>query len=219
DWKPEIKKRLADLNLSPVREAEIVEELSQHLSDRYRDAVNSGANGEIAFQLALNELSDDDLLSRELHRTEKHYYEPVVLGRRRSNMIADIWQDLRYGFRTIIRQPGFAAVAIITLALGIGANSAIFSVVNSVLLKPLPYQDPDRLVMLWESITTKSNIQNPVAPGNYVTWRDQTRSFEGMASIATQSVSITGAGEPEKVDAVYCSDNLLAILGVPAMVG
>src|SRR5262245_12840185 len=90
-------------------------------------------------------------------------------------------QDLRYGARMLIKKPGFTLIVVVTLALGIGANAAIFTVVNSVLLRPLPYDEPDRLVMLWESDPRRNIGQQRVAPPNLVEWREQSRSFENIA--------------------------------------
>src|SRR5258708_37094246 len=92
-----------------------------------------------------------------------------------------LWQDLRYGLRGLLKRAGLTIVAIITLALGIGANTVIFSVVNAVVLRPLPYAEPDRLMTLWE--TMPGADQRSVAPGNYVDWRAQNKTFADLAAL------------------------------------
>src|SRR5213593_2098952 len=107
-----------------------------------------------------------------------------------------MWQDLRYGFRTLVQAPGFTAVAAIALALGIGANSAIFSVVDAILIKPLPYKDPGGLVMVWESNPHRGRARNVVSPGNFLDWQVQNTVFEQMAALRDARLNLIGAGEP-----------------------
>jgi putative ABC transport system permease protein len=128
-------------------------------------------------------------------------------------------QDLRFGARMLWKRPGFTAVAVLTLALGIGANTAIFSLVNAVLLKPLPYREPERLVMLWEDATRIGFPQNTPAPANYVDWKAQTKSFEGMAATMYASFNLTGFGEPQKVDGNAVTADLFPVLGVRPALG
>src|SRR6266536_4215208 len=107
--------------------------------------------------------------------------------------------DLRYAFRQLLENPGFTAVAVFTLALGIGANTAIFSVVNAVLLRPLPYKNPDRLVWIWENNLLKNIPINPVSPGNLNDWRNQSHVFESLSAWEGENFNLTDYGEPERV--------------------
>ncbi|HEX5966765.1 MAG TPA: permease prefix domain 1-containing protein, partial [Pyrinomonadaceae bacterium] len=193
DWSEVVRRRLATLQLQPAKEAEIVEELAQHLDDVYQRSLAKGFSEHESRQIALRELADADSLPTELKRVHKPFNEaPVPGGRGRSNLLKDFIQDLRYAGRMQLKNPGFTIVAVTALALGIGANTAIFSVVNSVLLRPLPYKDPERLVMVWEDASKFGYPRDTPAAANYVDWRDQNTVFEGMAAIADESFNLTG---------------------------
>ncbi len=128
-------------------------------------------------------------------------------------------QDLRYGLRMLVKRPVFTLVAVITLALGIGASTAIFSVVNSVLLRPLPFREPERIVTLWENNTKDGIERDDVSPANFLDWRDRSRSFEAMASANPYSLDYQGKTEPETWQAALVSDGFFNILGVNAYLG
>ena len=221
DWNTEVRRRLAGLRLKPTRESEIVEELSQHLEDRYEQSLRNGASREESYRAALQELTESDLLAQGLSRVERPVrLEPVAPGTpRRFGMLGDLKHDLRYGARMLWKNKGFTAVAVIALALGIGANSAIFSVVNTVLLRPLPYKEPERLVMVWEDNSKIGYPRDTPAAANYVDWRDQNQVFEGMAATADQSFNLTGAGDPERFDGKRVSANFFPLLGVEPQLG
>lgn len=128
-----------------------------------------------------------------------------------------LWKDLRYGARMLLKNPGFTLVAVFTLALGIGANTAIFSVVNAVLLGTLPYAEADRLVMVWEK--SQRREQNVINLGNFFDWKTQSQSFEDMAAFADFRTNLTGDGEPTELPAQICTDNLFNVLGVQPIHG
>src|SRR4029079_13382120 len=109
----------------------------------------------------------------------------------RKNMIEDVWQDLRYGARSLRKNPGFTMIALVTLALGIGANTAIFSVVNGVLLKPLPYPDPQKLAMIYSTTAQSKDARIPICDADFVDWRNQNQIFESIAGFAPDHFSYT----------------------------
>ena len=133
-----------------------------------------------------------------------------------------LWQDLRYGFRSLLRNSGFSAVAILALALGIGPNSAIFTVVNAVLLKPLPMPEPDRVMMIWQTLLKSGFDQLPATGADYLDWKQQSHSFENMSAafaIPEYGLNISGTGEPERVAAAMCSKEFLPVLRINPVVG
>jgi putative ABC transport system permease protein len=132
--------------------------------------------------------------------------------------VEQLGHDLRYGARLLRRSPAFSIVAVLTLALGIGANTAIFTVVNAVLLRPLPFPEPDRLVRVWES-SPQGFDRNVVDPYNFLNWRERTHSFQQMAAIDGWTLSITGGGEPLAVHGMRASPEFFSILEVAPFMG
>ena len=218
DWKEEVRRRLARLNLEPAREAEIVEELAQHLDDVYERSLKAGLSEAEAKRAALKELADTEL-QREMRRSQKPASEAPVAGRGRTNVLADFLHDLRYAIRQQRKNPAFTIVAVITLALGIGANTAIFSVVNTILLQPLPYKDPERLVLVWEENAKQGYPTDTPTAANFGDWRDQNQLFEGMAAMAPDSFNLTGSGDPERLEGRRVSASFFPLLGVDPHIG
>ena len=138
---------------------------------------------------------------------------------RKVNLLLDFGQDLRFGVRMLRKNPGFSAIAILTLALGIGANAAIFSVVNAVLLRPLPYPAPDRIVAIRGS-SPMSFVPVPVFHFVWNTWAENTRSFDSLATYETGVLNFAAAGaDPERVAGAEVSQHFFSTLGIGPIVG
>ncbi len=218
-WQEQIRGQLDKLRLTPTREAEIVEELSQHADDRYRELIQGGASEVDAARIALNEITANERLSRGLTAIEHTHVPDFVLvgAERRRALFGGLDHDIRFALRKLRKNPGFTAIVILVLALGIGANTAIFSVVNGVLMRPLNYPSPDRLLEVFE--TTPDLGQMSVAYPNYVDWRREAKSFSGMGAYRGGDFNFTGAGEPEQISGLYVSASLFPVLGVSPMLG
>src|SRR5256885_14887326 len=130
-----------------------------------------------------------------------------------------LWHDLYFGIRMLAKKPGFAAVAILSLAIGIGANSAIFSFTNALLLHPLPYQDADRLAILWSRSPGLNVAQDWFSPGQYLDVKTQNQVFDATAITIGGSFNLTGQGTPERVDGAKVSSTLFPLFGVQAQLG
>jgi putative ABC transport system permease protein len=221
DWKSEVRARLRDLRIEPVRHAQIVDELSDHLADRRRALIARGMSDESADRAVLQELSDGDILAREIDRATGRIdpEPPVSGGPPRRHWAGAVWQDVRYGVRVLRRSPGFTAVAAITLALGVGANTAIFTVVNAVVLRPLPYTEPDRLIRVWESNPAKGWPQFSASHPTFLDWRAQARSFERLAAQTGAGFTLTSGGDAEIVRAIAVTSDFLPVLAVAPTMG
>jgi putative ABC transport system permease protein len=221
EWTEHLRPRLASLALSPAREIEIIEELSQHLEERYEELRAAGCGDHEAERLALAELLDPGVLAERMGGLRQAHMPPLIEpGAPRGTRLGDLWQDLRYAVRMLRRQPVFAMAAIVTLALGIGANTAIFALVNAALLRPLPLGDPERLVVLFERTATSGH--DGVSPLNLLDWQARGRSFEGMAGFVpfVGGMVMTGSdGLPETVPRQWVTAGFFDVLGVPPIAG
>jgi predicted permease len=215
EWKEEIRRRLAGLKLEPARESAIIEELAQHLDDHYAESLSGGATEAEACRAALAELSDSAKLQRELQRLEREISpEPIALGtNRRRNMIADVWQDLRYAVRTLRNHPGFAAVVVLTTALGIGINTTFFSLF-SLMFRPLPVTGPGAVVGVSGC---------GVSFLDYEYYRDHNQAFSGLIASGEAGALTLGldgaAEEAQQISGEFVSDNFFSVLGARTVLG
>src|SRR5262247_586966 len=220
DWTQHVRPRLSGLGLSPTREAEIVEELSQHLDDLCRELIASGMSPDEAERLALADFRDGNVLAERIAPLRQaHPSLAITPGAPGGKLLSDSWQDLRYGARMLLKHPGFTLIAVLTLGLGIGANTAIFSIVNAVLLRPLAYQEPACLVNVQERGEGGGTGFPPSYP-NFVDWRAQNTAFASIVAVRqNESFNFTGAGEPERLQGRLVSAEFLSTLGVKPLVG
>jgi predicted permease len=212
DWKPHIRSRLASLRLSSSRENEIIEELSQHLEDCWRELVAGGASEDEATKLALAGFREGNLLARHLEPLRQaHAPEPITPGAPAGRLLGDLWLDLRYAARTLRKQPTFALAAILALGLGVGANTAIFSVVNATLLQRLPVPDRDRLVYVQRE-KNGGVFSYPM----YTALRDGTQAFEGVAAWSGFVASMNAGDGAERTFGYLVTGNFFDALGLGA---
>ena len=218
DWKDEIRKRLATLNLSATREAEIAEELSQHLEDRYQELRSQGRTEEESRAAVLVELDSNKLFARELQKTQRRTTtEPIVFETGdRGNMIEHVWQDLRFAIRMLSKHRSFTAIAVLTLALGIGATTAIFSVFYATLLEPLPYPKPDQLMMVWSQV---KGARNSVTVGDYLDWKARGTSFQSLSAWTGRTFNIATLDRPEQINGAVITPDFFRMTGIPMFMG
>ena len=220
-WADLIRARLVSMRFDPARLEEIVEELSQHLDERYEELRAEGTSAADARQLALDELLDHDALANQMRPLRQaHVPLPIVAGAPRRRLLSDLSQDVRYAVRMLTTQRLFAVAAILTLALGIGANSAIFALVDATLLRPLPFPDPDRLVGVW--LRTPERARGFVAHGDIQDWNARSHSFDGIAGYTSNVGGMvwSDAGElPETIPRQWVSAEVFSVLGITPLVG
>ena len=183
------------------------DELRSHLEMRATDNAAAGMSPEEAHYDAQKRFGNTTLLKEDTREVD-------IVG-----WLDEAARDFRHALRMLQRSPGFTAVAVLTLALGIGANTAIFTVINSVLLHPLPYHDPDNLVMVWESSSQHPNPHNTVSPSNFLDWQTRNTVFSSMAFIFDERDNLTGNGEPQEVIVQDVSTNFFSLLGVNPILG
>jgi putative ABC transport system permease protein len=189
---------------------ELSEEIREHLEEKVEELVAGGMPRKEAAAAARREFGNVTLAEEDGRE--------VWRWPRVENMI----EDVRYGLRVLRKSPGFTAVAVMTLALGIGANTAIFSVVNAVLFRPLPFRDPGRLMVVWHTPPQKSFpgvTKFVVSPANYLDWRDQNHVFEQMSAVGFGNFNLTGMGQPESVEGRAVSADFFSVLGVQPVLG
>ena len=220
NWREEIERRLPGAARRSARLDEVLQELSEHLDERF-DELRAGGMGEAeATRLVLDELNESSALQREIALMTGTRIAPPPIGEgHRASVFGDLVQDVRFGLRMLRKSPGFTAVAVLTLALGIGANTAIFTVINAVLLRPLPFGEPDRLVRIWESNPPRGWPQFGVSHPNYLDWAAQVRTFDALAATAGAAFTLTEGGNAERVVALAVTHTFLPVLGAAPMIG
>jgi macrolide transport system ATP-binding/permease protein len=214
DWSKDIRSRLENLRIDAAREADVVEELSQHLNERYDELKRGGASGQDAHRMALEELLAPDVLTERM-RPLKQAQSPPPLPppRAHGSWIASVWLDLRYAARSLRKQPRFAIAVVLTLALGIGANTAIFSLVNATLLARLPVPERERLAYV-----TRADGGTFAYP-RYAALRDGTETLDGLAAWGGISVSMNAGDAAELVQGYIVTGNLFEVMGVAPVRG
>jgi predicted permease len=206
-WPGALRERVRGLFMKAREDAEMDEELRDHLARQVAENERLGMSAEEARRRAAVAFGGVDRIREE------------VRDARGVGVVDEAGGDVRYALRALRRNPAFTAVALLTLALGVGANAAMFSIVNGVLLRPLPYADADRLVLLHSSNVRTGEDQGAVSFDDLEDWRARTRTLEAVAGFASVPTILTGRGEPLEIELQYVTDDFFPMLGVTAALG
>jgi hypothetical protein len=223
DWKTLLKERLAGLEVHPARAMEIIEEVAADLEDKYTRRVDRGEDPEAAKADLLAELGApgefEQRVLAELGQFTPRPPEQEFGGP--GKVLENLGQDLRYGFRMLRKSPWFSLVAMMTLALGIGASTAVFSAVYGVLWKPLPFPEPNRLVFFWGTFSGGQSAAT--SPPDFLDYRARTTTFEALEASFAHSgrvpTTLTGSGEPARLHSAAVSAGYFKMLGVQPILG
>jgi predicted permease len=225
DWKNLVRERLKPLSLEATAELELTEELAQHLEDHYRELRSGVASEEEAYRSAIAELDDIHPLRAESERSQRMTQrdaEPVGVVRR-GNFLENLWRDLRYAVRTLGNTPVFTAVAAVTLALGIGANTAVFTIINTLLLNPLPVEKISTLAALNTTQANKKALGGELQVISYLNlkdFRDRTHAFSSLAGHSNpMPVTMADRAEPRRVFMELVTANYFSTLGIQPSLG
>jgi len=224
DWSPEIRKRLASLRVAPEREASVVEEIAQHLDDRFAELLSGGASPEAARAAALGELDRPALaatLGNALPRRPPSATPPSEDG---AGLLAGLGKDVRYGARRLIREPTFSVVAILSLALGVGANTAIFQLLDAVRLRSLPVHEPAGLVnvRIAPGGGRSGNFSGNWPQLTSALWeriREEQKAFSQLAVWSSEPINLSSGGETRFAEALWVSGTFFDTVGVGALRG
>ena len=233
DWKAYVRAQLPPLKLEPARELEVVEELAEHLAAAYEEARTAGASEAEAHRIAAAQIADWQLLECELARSSRRApgvraatQSREAIGqtqadrhKRRLPGMESLTQDVRYGWRMLWQRPAFTFIAVLTLALGIGANTAIFSVVNAVLLRPLPFPRADELVVVKDENGKTGETFPSVSPADFFDWQRQSQSFTSLAAYSGWPLTLFDADRPEVVPGTRVTDQFFNTLQVQPLLG
>ena len=189
--------------------------LNQELNDEVRFHIEQETRANIAHGMKPEEAARQARMDFGGEQRVKEEYRAV----RGDSFVESALQDARFGLRMLRRSPGFATVAAITLALGLGANTAMFSVIDAVLLRPLPFADPDRLVYILDENASKGFLHFSSSPANFLDWRAQAQSFTGMAASRGGTLTLTGSGDAQRLRALFVTPDFFPVLGVDTVVG
>lgn len=229
DWKQIVTRRLPGLSADPVRRADIVQELSEHLQEAYEEAEKDGCTEEEAIARALETFDDWEGMVKELEAGERRQPD-LLMGPLEekshesahsgplSRLLSTLGRDLRFGLRVLLRSPGFTTVILLIIALGVGVNTSIFSVINAVLLRPLPYRQPDRLVLIRTDAEGEKNMAS-ISPPELVDLRAQGSLFQGFAGVWANPASLKTQGFMEQISHAWATSDLFPLLGVRPLLG
>jgi putative ABC transport system permease protein len=198
--------RIGNLFRGRKLERDLTDEIASHFEEKVDELAESGMDREEAVFESKRRIGNRTSLLEQGHEVWSF------------SLIEDLVRDLRFGMRSLAKYPLFTGTAALILALGIGANCAMFSLIDTVLLKPLPFPNAERTVVLWEK-PPHEDRHNPVSPVNYLDWRERTHSFDALAAISSFPLNLSGVGEPRALDGAAVAADFFRVLGVAPLIG